>query len=233
VHYSNCFQKNPVVDKMSVDLISGASWAWAGKLLGGLVDSTDPVADEKSTQHPAPSWLSTDDSGDDGDDDSISTYTTESSGGFDANFLVLTERGTFDEMSTLVDSAGSDDGSRSTGCSTLSEDNITATTGPPLRSHTGTCTGPPRRSSSGRLSTSCSIRSSLPPYLDPISEEEEEEEDDEHEAYLRAKMTSLWTRIQESAQFEDLSAAPCTSQDEELLKAYAVKRYSLALLRRS
>jgi hypothetical protein len=197
--------------------------------MGGLGDSTGSV-DEK------PSWLSTADSGDDCDDDSDSSYTTETSERFHVDFLVLTQRGssTFDDMSTLGYSLLSDEQSVSTGCSTASGEN-TSTTGPLQRSTNKQTPiiGTSRHSFVRRCSTSSMRSNPSPPSLDPISEEEEEEEEDEHEAYLRAKMTSLWTRIQESAKTEDLSAAPCTSQDEELIKAYAAKRYSLASMRRS
>lgn len=58
----------------------------------------------------------------------------------------------------------------------------------------------------------------------------EEEESDPCEAYLRAKMTALWTRIQETALKEDLSATPSTNQDAELLHAYERKNNTLTLL---
>lgn len=68
--------------------------------------------------------------------------------------------------------------------------------------------------------------------LPPLAVISEEEESDPCEAYLRAKMTSLWTRIQEIAQKDDLSATPFTEQDTELLRAYQKKNDSLVLLRR-
>jgi hypothetical protein len=71
----------------------------------------------------------------------------------------------------------------------------------------------PARVPSGRYRGACN--------LNAIKEEEEPEE---YEAYLRAKMSSLWLRIQEAADREDLSESPSSEEDTSLLKAYEKKK---------
>ena len=131
------------------------------------------------------------------------TLSSESSNEFvvDENYMIIAQAEAFDEMSDIVDSVASN---RSSGSRLLEAKQ--------------------RRRS--RCSTASLRRLQL--QLAAISEEEES---DPCEAYLRAKMTALWTRIQESAQKADLSATPSTKQDEELLRAYENKNDTLLLLR--
>jgi hypothetical protein len=72
----------------------------------------------------------------------------------------------------------------------------------------------------------------LQPNLDAITEAVliKEDEGDPCEAYLRAKMASLWTRIQETAKKEDPSDTPCTEEDAALLRAYQRKNDMLGFL---
>ncbi|CAB9503448.1 expressed unknown protein [Seminavis robusta] len=194
----------------SVDLRSLSSWSWAGQFFGNLGDDLEEHSNDSGSEVSD-------------DEESYSSYTTASSSDgfvFHRDYTILAPSKTFDEMSDIYDSVATE---LSHSGSTL---NSKGTSGSEQEQQQQ------QRRFRRRSTASASIKSSsqrtVPPLLKAITEEDDDT--DAHEAFLRAKMTSLWTRIQESAQAEDLSAAPTTEQDKALLRAYAIKNDTLTLL---
>lgn len=142
------------------------------------------------------------------DTSSQTSYTTESSEGFaiDDNYVVVAQSSTLDDMSDIMESV---------------VDDCTST-------YASTYSGWSQSHYTKRLKTSggsTSSESNTPKTksMDSILEEDEEDEN-QYEAYLRAKMFSLWSHIQlDLAKRDDydLSEKPSTEEDGELLAAYA------------
>ena len=123
---------------------------------------------------------------------SETSYTTESSDGMmvDDNYMIITKADAFDEMSDIVDSVAT---ARSKYSSS--------------------------RKSSSHNSHRRRTSSSSQARLQAVNEQEEDSAQ-EYEAYLRAKMFSLWGRIQEEAHIEEPSETPTTEKDAKLLKEF-------------
>lgn len=142
--------------------------------------------------------------GNESEDTSGTSYTTESSEGFviDENCMISARKTDDDAISDLVDSV---------------DDNL---------SFYSKCSeGSDRIQENDRIQSSEGIIK-----LDAIQEVEEETED--HEAFLRSKMSILWYKLQENAKRECISEMPTSKEDANLLDTYGRKKSLIDSLER-